>query len=529
MSKTIFTFIVVILSQYLFSQVDTLWTKAIGGSADEVIGWTMPNNLGSPAVSVDVTSDGNFVITTTSKSSNGYVSTNYGEEDVWVVKINELGDTLWTKVYGGSGYERVYRVRALSDGGCLIVGRTSSNDFHFVGNKGGNDGFLIKLASDGTEIFKKLYGGTEDDFLYDVIVDSNGDYVLCGETGSNDGDLAATGQGLSWVLKVNSTNGNAIWSKTFLGPDSNSPDYLDNFYKIIESSNQDGYILAGYTTPSFADINADNIFYSKISYSGSVIWSKKVGSQNGGDGVGAIIDGGDGKFYIAGKLAGGQGQDVSSGYYGGNGDVWLLKFNALGEKLWDKKYGGSNFEFAFDLIRNSDGHLYITGFTRSSDHDASGQSFGMMDYWLIKTDENGDTLYTKRFGGSSNDVAMGIAKNQSGKILMVGRTLSNDSYIWHNNGGQDVWLVMLSENSPANMSNFQNVSELPIIFPNPAKDKVSIKGIEDILSVKIYDSRGQLVYKTINNEINGLQLAKGFFMIVIESKHGIFGRKLIIQ
>jgi len=428
------------------SQVDTVWTKALGGSAEETTGTTMLCNLGSPSASIDKSVNGFLYITTSSNSSDGYLHSNKGGEDVWIIKMTNSGDTVWTKSYGGSSFDRPNKIIGMPDGGCVVVGRTSSSDFDFVGGHGMGEGFLIRLDSNGNQKWKKQYGGTEDDFLYDVVL-SNGGLVVVGETGSINGDLSGTGSGLAWVMKVDSANGNMVWSKTVLGPNSASADFLENFFRIIALSDGSGYIAAGYTSPNALDGNTDDIFYAKISLTGTAIWTKKVGSTAAGDYPGGIIEGQNGEFYIAGKLASSTGADVTSGYYGGSGDVWLLKFNAAGTKIWDKHYGGTNYDFAFDIKKDVNNSLYIAGFTRSTDNQSAGTAYGNMDYWLLKTDTAGAIQWTKRAGGSQNDVAMGLTVLGPNSVVMSGKTLSSDLCVHGNNGGQDLWIVKYDSNT----------------------------------------------------------------------------------
>lgn len=498
MLKTKYYSILLVLFLYFnntFAQLDTIWTKVLGGTQNEANGLTLPNNLGSPGGSIS--KFGNFLYAVSSSLSNdGDLLLNYGNEDIWVIKLNHNGDTLWTKSFGGSDFERAYKILAFSDG-CLIVGSTKSNSNDFTNSKGSSDGFLLRLDENGNIIWFKRYGGTEADYLYDVIPTSDGNFLAVGESLSSNGDLAGTGMGLSWIIKVNPNNGNRIWSKTYLGPDSNSQDYLDNFFRVMELSDGSGIIAAGFTSPNFNDAASDDIHYEKIDLNGNVIWSKKVGSTNGGDAIGNIVDAGNGKFYLIGRLIG-TGPNVSN-YYGGNGDVWIIKCDAQGNPLWNKNYGGSNWDFAFDAKKDSLNNLYIGAFTRSTDFDAVGVNFGLQDYWLLKTDSSGNILWKYRCGGSQSEIILGIEVLNNNSVVALGRSFSNDGYLKFNNGGSDLWIVRIDS---IDVTTHFTQNELPLtkisFFPLE-NHTYSVTCHENIISIQIFDLQGKSVFQNSSN------------------------------
>ncbi len=505
----------------LQAQLDTVWTQVLGGTQNETNGLTLPNNLGSPGASIS--RYGNFIFVASSSLSNdGDLMFNYGDEDIWVIKLNLQGDTIWAKSFGGSGFERTYKILALSDGGCVLVGSTQSNSNDFIGSKGNSDGFLLRLDENGNKVGFNRYGGSEADYLYDVILTTDGNFLCVGESISSNGDLTGTGAGISWIIKVNVSNGNLIWSKTYRGPDSSSVDYLDNFFKVIELSDGSGFIAAGYTTPNYNDFNADDIHYEKIDNNGNVIWSKKIGSTNGGDAIGNIIDAGNGEFYLVGRLMG-TGPAVSN-YYGGNGDVWLIKCNDQGIPLWNKNFGGTNWEFAFDAKKDSLNNLYIGGFTRSTDNDASGISFGLQDYWILKTDSSGNVLWKYRCGGSANEIILGIEVLNVNSIVAIGRTFSNDGMVKLNNGGSDLWIVRVDSMDNTTAS-FSKQNDNDILFYALNQQTYQISPTQEIINkIQVIDLQGKVIFESNPNntsETFQLQNTSGIYVLyVLTNKNG---------
>lgn len=505
--------------------IDTLWTRAYGGSGYELFGTfaTVSMYHGRWA---DIAIDENkrICIATTSQSSNYYVNQNNGYEDIWVIGLSSNGDTLWTKIYGGSSYERVLRVKAVNGGGWLIVGASSSSNGSFSSNhstSGTYDGFIIRLDSQGNELWRKMYGGSSDDYLYDVIETSDGYYMACGEAYSSDGDLAGTIDAMNWVIKINKQNGNIVWSKTYYGADSPSLDRLENLFRITETTDNK-IVMTGYTTPDYNNINLDRINIIKIDLSGNVLWTKKIGAPGGGDYPAAILPAENGGFYILAKLFGtvGGGGDASN-YYGGSGDFWLVKLDASGNILFNKNYGGTNLDVPYDMKYSSDGNLYLSGLTRSTDLDATSGAIGGTDFWLLKVNTSGDTLYTRRYGGSSNDFCSGIAITASGDtIYLVGGTDSNDGMVHGFKGLRDLWIVKTVQSTTSYSSKV--ASNTVKIFPNPTKAIVEISCQGSLPStIKICTLTGQtILQREFTNRLDISHIQSGFYLLQLIDKSG---------
>lgn len=174
------------------------WTKCFGGSADET-----PNALAA-------TSDGGFLISGYTESTDGDVTGNHGNGDVWVLKIDANGNKLWAKCLGGSYTDAPYGMVVNADGTFALAVQTGSNDGDIVGNHGFNDACLIKLDANGNKVFAKCYGGTQNDGVDNIVSTSDG-YIISGETMSSDGDMTQNrGNYDVFLVKVDG-NGNKQW------------------------------------------------------------------------------------------------------------------------------------------------------------------------------------------------------------------------------------------------------------------------------------------------------------------------------
>lgn len=508
---------------------DTLWTKSLGGSGSESIGGASLSNFGMNAAYVAVDTAGNFYAVSYSNSTDGYVGGNAGQNDIWVVKLSGAGDTLWTKRFGGSGDERVYRVRAVSTGGCILVGETQSADGDFTGSHGQTEAFIIRLDAAGNVVFKKLYGGGDQDYLYDIAENPEGNFVACGESNSSDGDLAGVGSGLAWALFINGSDGTKTNSVTFTGPDHSSPDFLENFITLTRLADGSGYLAAGYTTPEFNDFNKDNIWVEKFNASGVSVWSKKYGSVTAGDYPAALLDAGAGSYYIVGSTSA-SGGDNTAGYYGGPTDGWLIKCDASGSMVWNKHFGGSDWDVLYDAVIQPSGNLLLSGFTRSMNNDlAATTPYGLTDYWLLQLTDTGGIVNMYRVGGSQADVGIGMAYDAvRNKIVMVGRSESNDGYVQGNLGGRDLWVVCFGEQA-LGFTDEPGWTQVDV-FPNPAVNSLSVKSKGEISRLGVLDISGREVLSKELTQMNSqtvlidiTHLAPGFYYLKI------FGDKVSVQ
>jgi hypothetical protein len=302
------------------SSGDTLWTRTYGGWDDE------------EANSVQQTSDGGYIVA-------GYTySFGAGDADVYLVKTDKNGDTLWTRTYGGPSLERGTCVQQTTDGGYIVTGYTMS----FVAGSG--DVYLIKTDTLGNENWSRTYGGTGYDAGNAVQQTTDGGYVIAGWTNSFGG-----GGSEVYLIKTNSY-GDTLWTRT----------YGTNRANSVQQTSDGGYIVAG---------SNSHVYLVKTNASGDTLWTR---TYQGGTGYGegySVQQTTDGGYIVAGYT-------VSS-----NGDVYLIKTNASGDTLWTRTFGGTSADESFSVQQTSDRGYIVAGYTFS---------YGPVGYvYLIKTDTLG--------------------------------------------------------------------------------------------------------------------------------------------
>jgi len=157
---------------------DIVWEKSFGGSESDF------------AYSVVNTTDGNFIITGDTRSSDFDISSFKGNADVWVVKFNSTnGNIIWEKTLGGSNFESSRGITKLANGNYLISGNSSSEDMDVTSNNGFNDAWSFIIDENGNLEFEKSVGGSNIDFALDALESSDHKLIVVGYTGSNDLDI----------------------------------------------------------------------------------------------------------------------------------------------------------------------------------------------------------------------------------------------------------------------------------------------------------------------------------------------------
>ncbi len=468
------------------NSLELVFTKTYGGSSAEAAGFGNAN-FGSPAVSIDYDPGFFTYIASYSASSDGLVSQNFGGEDAWLIKVNANGDTLWTAVLGGSADERVYHVMHDQQNHVYICGRTNSNDGPFAQNNGGSDAFIAKYTDDGELVWVQVYGGSQPDSFYELILNNNL-LVVVGETGSSDGDLTGVpvGQGEAWILGINPETGAIVWQSVIAGAQQpNNPNYIEHFWSVARANN--GYIAVG-TDGDFIDFNTDNIFVVRTDLNGNMVWRKSFGS-NARDWAAKIIRV-NSNYFIVGSC-GGEGGDVSN-YNGGGSDVWVLKIDSNGELLDEATYGGSDLDYPYDITTNFLGGINISGGTRSNDGDLLDlPGDGSIDAWFFSINEFNLSSNTHlRWGGSGTDFAHGSILTNA--YYIVGRTTSTDGEMSENFGETDLFLTRF--NLPTNIPELASSEKELTIYPNPGGQNGFFIDLPEGGVLTVTDALGRVVF-----------------------------------
>ena len=338
---------------------NVMWKKTYGGSSDE------------GAVCIIETPDHGFIFTAGTESNDGDVSGNHGDNDIWIVKIDSIGNLLWQKTFGDTTYDEAFSIIQNTNGNYVIGGWISKGYYD-------EDFCLICIDPSGNLMWQKTYGGTDTDWGYQVIQTIDGGYMLSGWTYSNDGDVSFNhGEEDVWLVKTDAS-GNLQWEKTYGGSED---DYGDN---IIQLANGE-YVFAAAAESIDGDvqnsIEGPDYWIVKIDPTGNIL-SQKIYGGTDFDEPYRMIRTQDGGFLVTGFTSS---YDVDISGNHGYDDAWTLKLDSNLNKVWSLCSGGTDEDEAIGVCQLASGDYLLTGYAYSNDGDVSGNhGGGYEDIWTFR-------------------------------------------------------------------------------------------------------------------------------------------------
>lgn len=249
-------------------------------------------------MSISHTADDGFVITGQTTSNDGVfkgLTKNYGGfmGDCFVIKLNKNGNLVWKKAFGGEQDDGGNSICATSDSGCVITGYY----YHGEDLVGSEDVFVMKLSNSGDVVWETMIGGEERDIGTDVRISPDGEIFVTGYTNSNDSDFAEMGKGGQDVFLAKlSKDGALLWTTTFGGT-------MNESAYSISPTIDGGALVIGETESNDIDFKRMNkggysAFVLKVDHSGQLIWKEIIGGA-GFDSGSAIETAPDGTFVVA--------------------------------------------------------------------------------------------------------------------------------------------------------------------------------------------------------------------------------------
>lgn len=378
--------------------------------------------------SAQQTMDGGYIIT-------GSQQTETNIYNAVLIKTDELGDTLWTKTFDKTSNSCGYSVQQTTDLGYILTGKTDKD------TKSLDDLLLIKTDEFGDTLWRKTYGTTGQEYGHSVKQTSDGGYIVCGFSNFN--------YHLYLYLLKTDTYGDTLWTKTYGGNCSG---------RSVKQTEDGGYIVVGSIRSTSS--RGQDVYLVKTDSYGDTLWTRTYDEQytDKGYSVQQTIDGG---YIISGST-----NEV------GNRDVYLCKTNIDGEVLWSKTYGGDRHDEGLSVQQTLNGGYIINGYTQKSQED--------FDMYMIRTDEIGDTVWTKTFGGEYEDSGHSVQQTTDGGFILSG--------FYESNSGNNVYVIKTDGDGI--------VSTPEILFDNPTRKLIKIvdfsgreirKLLKNVPFIEIYD------------------------------------------
>jgi hypothetical protein len=299
----------------------------------------------------------------------------------WIVKTDKYGNMIWNRTYVESFSGQASSLVQTSDGGYAVGGGTGYSDF-----------LLVKTDSNGNLEWNQTYGDSSFEFATCLVQTPDGGYALAGCKG-----FSATGfQSLDFWLVKTDMYGNMMWNKT-IGRSAR-----DSANSLIQVSDG-GYALAGFSGSPYL-LGLSDFWLVKTDSSGNVEWDCSFGETDSNEEIYSLVETSDKGFALAG---------FTDSFGAGGNDFWLVKVDRTGDVEWNRTYGGVSYDDGYSLVETSNGGFALAGSTLSFGE-------GDADFWLVKTDADGNVLWNQTYGGENYDIAYSLVQASDGGFALAG-------------------------------------------------------------------------------------------------------------
>jgi hypothetical protein len=510
-----------------------IWDQRFGGTSDDLL------------FRFHETSDKGFILGGMSKSpvsgdkTQANWDTTNSQYDYWIVKTDLLGNKQWDKRFGGITYDYLYSVEQTSDAGYILGGGSLSG---VSGDKtqpswGMDDYWIVKIDSVGNKLWDKRFGGSNSDGLFALQISPDKGYILGGMSSSDvGGDKSEPVWGNSidfWIVKTDSS-GNKQWDKRFGGTHN---DHL----KSLELTADGGYILGGW---SFSGMNGDktqpnwdttsgtsDYWVVKIDSLGNKLWDKRFGGTLA-DELYSLRKTADGGYILGGtsasQISGDKTEANRDSTLYPTADYWVVKIDSLGNKQWDKRFGGTGAEFELGeiILTNDNGYLFSGRSMSQLSGDKYENNLGAVQTWIVKTDSWGNKQWDKTIFTTGNDYTSpnfgNAIQTEDGCYLTANSTIAGTGgyKTQSSQGANDYWIVKFCDSALINSTNpLESIHTKFEIFPNPFNSELTLrwKEVSGVKEITLFDITGKVILrrKTLEAEIklSTEKMSAGFYMI----------------
>lgn len=332
-------------------------------------------------------SDGGFLLAGTTRSYGA------GSSDIYLIRLDKEGSTLWTKTYGWPHKDVIRSVISVSDG-FVITGDVWDYGYARL------DIYLMKIDTYGNLLWDQIFGTNSRELGFKVIPSNDGGYLILGYTRGIDpvGDL--------WLIKTD-VNGVQIWSKNY------GSQFDDYGFDLIQNNTGEIYMI-GSKGGFFDDIHANfrnndsDIYLIKADNNGNEIWQKTFGGDQHDFGQSITISEESG-FYLFGS-------SQSNGV--GSFDMTLIKTDVDLNEVWSKSYGGLEYDYGISMDKNGQDDLFLFGSTKSFGINESS------DFYLVKTDKHGEEIWSLTIGGKYAEFGQQVISTSDNGCAVIGQSNS---------------------------------------------------------------------------------------------------------
>lgn len=363
-------------------------------------------------------------------------STNFGDYDFWIVRLDGDGNPLWDRSFGGSDQESLEACILAADGGFVLAGRSFSPP---SGNKtatnfGGSDYWIVRTDAHGNKLWDRSLGGQDWDECMSIVATPDGGFLAGGRSQSGvsgNKSTANRGDWDCWVIRLDS-DGNKLWDFSFGGTD------FDNLRSII-LTHDNGFLLAGSSasrhsaTKRSQAYGLTDFWVIRLASDGAALWDQSYGGADSDEAWGIVQTPDDG-FVVAGWSTSPAGTGNKTAPKFGITDGWIVRADSAGNKLWDQSAGSTNInssDYFWSLERTADGGFIVGGGSEGS------TDLPYLDAWVVRFNRQGERLWEQLLGSWGMDRFFAVSQASDGGFL-----LSGDFDAW--GSGSDALLTKLA-------------------------------------------------------------------------------------
>ena len=444
---------------------------------------------------------------------NFYIAANtrsfgHGSEDIWIIRVNENFEYINAVEWGSQHHDIVADIISTKESGVALLGYSWDAP-------GLRTGLVIsKYDSLLNNLWTSYFSGSSDNVGFGLIQTKDNGFLTVGYDRS-EGDLGACS-----MIKLNEF-GVLEWEKFYDTPNK------DIAMDVIEL--HDGTIFLLANTSSFegkitnsSDYLGDEVskpMLIKTDSIGNELWRNFYGGDKHSFGK-KLINFDNNSYLIVGS---------SLNNTNGNFDITLDKIDSLGNLIWHRNYGGSSYDYGNAIAINSLGEILIVGYSNSFSTNENP------DLYIIKTDNNGNEIWSNFLGGDNSDYGNDVKFLANNEIALLGTTFStyngNSNILFHKMSSDGEIKDTLVKILPSTLPQ-------PFFYPNPVTDYFYIHFVEDQMfenfNIKLFDIYGKIVFqKQSNNNYSPIYISKklksGIYTYEIKTLDNIYSGKIVVN